>query len=348
MSNGSVRGRFVWHDLMTSDPQAAVAFYCGVVGWKSQVWGQGVDYTMFVAPSGPVGGVMTLPEEARTMGATPHWLTYIGTPDCDATCARAAELGGRVLKAPGDIPTVGRFAILLDPFGAAFAVFTPLAGAPAGAGEPGLGEFSWHELATRELGRGFGFYAELFGWEVTSSMDMGPDGVYQMFGIGGVPLGGVYEIPASRPMPPHWLPYAMVHDAHRATKALVAAGGSVIHGPMEVPGGDWITMAMDPQGAGFAVHARKPANVAPAKEAAKPATRPAARPAKRPAKKKPAKAKAAPKKAAKKRAAKPARKQAPKRAARKAAKAPARRPVRSAAKKKAAKKKAARRPARKK
>src|SRR5437773_1647582 len=97
------RGRFVWHELMTTDLKSATAFFTKVVGWKTQSWDQNPSYTMFVFNKRPMAGLMLLPEEAKAMGAPPHWLSYIGTPDVDATAREAAALGATILKQPTDI-----------------------------------------------------------------------------------------------------------------------------------------------------------------------------------------------------------------------------------------------------
>jgi predicted enzyme related to lactoylglutathione lyase len=336
MPTSEVLGRFVWHELMTSDPQAAAGFYKKVVGWKTQNWDKDSSYRMFVAKSGPVSGFMQLPEQAKAMGAPPNWMSYIGTPDVDATARRAAELGGRVLREPDDIPGAGRFAVLQDPQNAVFAAYTAPAGAPA-MGEPGLGDFSWHELATSDLDGALRFYQALFGWEKTEGMDMGPMGIYQMFGWNGKSVGGMYTKPKEMPMPSHWLPYAMVADAKRAAAAAQSLGAKIINGPMEVPGGGWIAVGIDLQGAVFAVHSAAPA----VKKAAAPAKSAASSKPKKKAAPKKAKKKATPKKAKKKAASKKAAARSRKRPAKKAAR---RRPVA----KKAAKKKAARKGAKKK
>ena len=49
-------GRFVWYELLTSDPAAAQAFYADVVGWRPEATtAGGAPYTMFVGPQGPIG-----------------------------------------------------------------------------------------------------------------------------------------------------------------------------------------------------------------------------------------------------------------------------------------------------
>ena len=248
-------GRFVWHELMTTDVPAAKAFYPRVIGWDLQQFPMpGVDYSMWMNGDTPVGGLMELAQEARDMGAPPNWLGYISTPDVDATVAEAKRRGAQVLVGPVETPTVGRWAILRDPQGAVFAVFraaTPGGGPPT---DPAIGDFSWHELATTDLDAGFGFYSALFGWTLEADHDMGPMGIYRIFGSEGRQLGGMYLTPADMPAPSHWLPYTRVASADEAAGRVTDAHGTILHGPADVPGGDRIVMCADPQGAAFALH----------------------------------------------------------------------------------------------
>lgn len=257
-TTNAVRGRFVWHDLMTNDVEGAKRFYTAIAGWGTQQWAESTPpYTMWTVGEVPIGGVMALPEEVARSGTPPHWLTYVETPDVDETFARATRLGATTFVPPTDIPTVGRFAVLADPQGAAFAVFSPLAQSPAHDGPPSVGEFSWHELLTTDLSAGFAFYEELFGWSKTSAMDMGGGATYQMFGSGETPVGGMYEKQPDMPAPPNWLPYIRVDSADSAAERAKALGATVVREPMEVPGGDRIAIIIDPQGATVAVHSTK-------------------------------------------------------------------------------------------
>ena len=104
------------------------------------------------------------------------------------------------------------------------------------------------------------FYQEMFGWQPTEAMDMGPMGKYQMFNRGSRMIGGMMNKPPELAQaPPFWLIYFRVADINEAAARVKANGGSIINGPMEVPGGDWILNGKDPQGAAFALHAKKPA-----------------------------------------------------------------------------------------
>ena len=255
MPEDTSRGRFVWYDLMTTDTAAASGFYTDLIGWGTSSWeGGDTPYTMWTNHDAPLGGIMNLPEEAKQAGAPPHWLAYVAVPDTDATVALAIEYGGTALVPATDIPTVGRFAVLQDPLHAVFAVFTPAEAAPGHDGPPKVGEFSWHELATDDHEAAFDFYSKLFGWEKAGDHDMGEMGTYQMYGRSGsgTPLGGMFKKPAE--MPTGWLLYVRVEDMNQAVEKVTAAGGTVLNGPMEVPGGDMVTQCMDPQGAAFALH----------------------------------------------------------------------------------------------
>lgn len=322
MSMENLLGSFVWHELMTTDTGAASAFFDKVAGWKTQGWAVDPGYRMFMRENRQVAGLMALPDEARAMGTPPCWMTYIGTLDVDATSRQAVALGGTVHKPASEIPTVGRFAILGDPQGGLFVVFTP---SGTNGSSPTEEAFSWHELVTTDIDAAFDFYERLFGWEKTESMDS-PMGRYQMIGLWGRTFGGIAQRPAGDAS---WLPYIVVPDARQAARTLTAMGGKVTHGPMQVPGGGWITQGVDLQGAVFAVHSTTSDAVMPESQAVV-----AAAPAK-PAAPRNAVKKNVAKKAAKKAAKKVAKKRAAKKAAPRKA-APRRKAAKQAPKRKAA------------
>jgi predicted enzyme related to lactoylglutathione lyase len=121
------------------------------------------------------------------------------------------------------------------------------------------------------------FYHALFGWEQTDSMDMGHGNLYQMFGWHGMSVGGIFDKTPDMPFPPNWVSYAMVPNADAAARRVEAAGGQVLTGPGDAPGGDRIAVCLDPQGAAFAVHST--AQVVQARPA--PAARKPGRPVKK-------------------------------------------------------------------
>src|SRR2546430_14304894 len=90
-------------------------------------------------------------------------------------------------------------------------------------------------------------------------MDMGPAGMYWMFGRGAGSLGGMYNKSRDMPGAPHWLSYVLVPDADTAAATVTRLGGRGGRGPVEVPGGGRVAMCGDAQGAAVAVHSEAPA-----------------------------------------------------------------------------------------
>jgi uncharacterized protein len=249
----SSHGKFVWYELMTSDPQAAEAFYRKVIGWEARDAGMpGMRYAIMSAGEIPVGGVTEIPQDARSAGARPAWIGYVAADDVDATAAQINQAGGAVHRGPADIPTVGRFAIVSDPQGAMFALFKPAGeppGAPPPAGAPGHG--GWHELYAADREAAFAF-SKLFGWTKAEPFDMGAMGIYQIFSWQGQAIGGMMTKPPAVPAPA-WLYYFNIAGIDAAKQRVEAGGGRVFHGPTEVPGGSWILQCADQQGAMFAL-----------------------------------------------------------------------------------------------
>jgi hypothetical protein len=238
---------FHWYELQTTDAAAAEAFYTSVVGWKAEHMGpQPGGYTTFNTPKGGVAGMMTL----SAGEGPPRWIGYIAVDDVDAAAERVKAAGGSVRQPPTDVPGILRFAGVADPQGTPFVVFkgTSPDGPPTGGpGEPGY--IGWRELMAVDGAKAFDFYSGLFGWTKTGAF--GPTGDYVLWSDGGgADLGAVTTKPEGMPAAA-WNFYFQVDGVDAAIDRLKAAGGTLLMGPMEVPGGNWIAQAVDPQGATF-------------------------------------------------------------------------------------------------
>ena len=244
---------FIWYELLTSDPDAAAKFYGAVLGWTAKDSGQpGMDYRIFSVDGVPVAGLMALPPGAAKSGMPPSWLGYVSVADVDESVTRIVAAGGALHMPAFDVPNVGRFAMVADPQGAGFYVMKPTgSGSTSFApGKPGHG--GWHELHTNGWESALAFYGAQFGWSKVQAMDIGAMGTYLLFNYGsGAMVGGMFN-DASAPRP-YWLFVFNVDDIESAAARVSASGGEKLRGPDQVPTGDWVIYARDPQGARFSL-----------------------------------------------------------------------------------------------
>jgi predicted enzyme related to lactoylglutathione lyase len=118
-----VPGTLCWADLMTSDVQRAAAFYSGLFGWKLEKGKDGGPYLHIRNGEQYIGGVP--PAGSAGPGVPPHWSIYFQVSNCDASAAKATQLGARTYMPPATMEGVGRWAVLADPQGASFSIFQP-------------------------------------------------------------------------------------------------------------------------------------------------------------------------------------------------------------------------------
>lgn len=246
------KGKFSWYELMTSDTKAAGKFYSDVVGWTTREipGAEGNQYTTFNLGDAGIAGMLYIPGHTA-------WIGYVAVEDVDAHVEKIVEAGGKLLKPATDVPGMLRFAVMSDPQGAAIVVFTPHPAMPSPErpAPPTPGTIGWHELYTTDLEGGFAFYNKLFGWTKVSDMDMGPMGVYRIFDEGGhkeMGEGGMMAKPPDMPVS-SWSFYFYVDSIRAAIDRVKSAGGKILNGPVQVPGGSWIIQGEDPQGAMFSL-----------------------------------------------------------------------------------------------
>lgn len=252
------QGDFIWYELMTSDADAASAFYADVVGWQVTPAGMpDMDYRFLWAGAADdqrngAGGLLGLTQEMIASGARPAWMGYLAVDTVDDAVARISAAGGSVLMPAWDIPDVGRMAMVTDPQGAPFYVMRGFVDDVSHAFAkyaPKLGHCAWNELASSDPASAWLFYGALFGWQKDGDLDMGPMGKYEFVKSDTV-IGAI--MPKMPDMPSSmWSFYFRVADIDAAAARIKAGGGTILQEPMEIPGGDFSLNAVDPQGAPF-------------------------------------------------------------------------------------------------
>lgn len=240
-------GTFCWTDLGTTDSAAATAFYAGLFGWRAEVLpDQGTGaYTLLRADDALVAALYDM-----TQSPHPAWLSYVSVTDVDATAARVADVGGRLLRPASDVGTSGRMALVADPTNAVFALWQ--AADHFGAelvNDPGA--LCLNQCNTSDPEAAQRFYTELFGWRVepTGTEEQAYWGLYN----GETLNAGMMPLPPGSPAPSHWLVYFTVESLDAAASTIAELTGSVIVPPTVIPGGGRFLVASDPQGAVFAL-----------------------------------------------------------------------------------------------
>jgi predicted enzyme related to lactoylglutathione lyase len=252
-------GEHIWFELLTADPDAAERFYAEVIGWAVAPSGiPGMDYRIISAPDGKhVAGLMQMPE---AMPGGPLWLGYVGVDDVDRSVAAIEAAGGAVRMPPMTIEGVGRMAMVADRHGIPFYVMRGASDGRSDAfdqGEGAMGHCVWAELASPEPAAAIVFYGDTLGWRQEGSVPLGALGDYQFLHAGELRFGAVMR--AAPGGAAGWQYYFQVPDIDAALGRLQAVGGTVLHGPSEIPGGAFSVVASDLQGARFGLVGKRTA-----------------------------------------------------------------------------------------
>ena len=110
-------GSMTWNDLVTPDPEQAVAYYGELFGWTFEEMPDSGGYRVIRNGERTNGGIFPFQESPQ------NWLPYFGHDDVDALVGEIDGLGGQLFNGPAQLPN-GRIAVLSDPQGAVFAVWT--------------------------------------------------------------------------------------------------------------------------------------------------------------------------------------------------------------------------------
>lgn len=250
--------RPIWYELMAADPAPVVPFYRAALGWDIPASGapmpNGGTYRMIGrADGGNAGGLFTLTPGMLDAGARPGWFSYFHVADVDAAVAQAVALGGAVMM-PAWSAEPGRMAMVTDPHGAPFYLMcpNPPPGQPDAVSDvfdtDRPGHCRWNELQTPDEPAATAFYTTLLGWTAENAMPMGDRGEYRFVECDGVAIGAINPWMAEGTRP-GWLPYFGVTDIDAARGAAAAHGGTIVQDVHQVPGDDWIFIAIDPAGA---------------------------------------------------------------------------------------------------
>jgi predicted enzyme related to lactoylglutathione lyase len=241
-------GRPVWHDLVTSDLDAAKRFYGGLFGWTFQEFDlKAGRYALASLDGKPVAGILRL---ARRDVNVSQWITYFSVADVDEAARVGKAAGAQVPVPPRDLANQGRAALLVDPQGAPVAVARLKGGDPARAPPP-LHGWLWVDLWTPDPAASAAFYRVLLGLEPDELEVAGAP--LAILGREGTAYAGMIKVPQPE-IRPNWLPIVRVDDARLTADRAAQLGGRVLLAPRPDVRDGKAAIIADPTGAAIAVH----------------------------------------------------------------------------------------------
>ena len=246
LSGEPLLGKFVWHDLLTDDPEGAQRFYAGVLGWEFEqtTHPRGGDYTLILRDGHYVGGMVRVEDPARADYS--RWLPYLSVADVDAAVRYTESAGGTVEAGPLEVGNIGRAAAIRDPQGAVLGLLRSRMGDPDDSVVPAAGHIVWNELLAADDDAAAGFYESLSGVQAATVSRRG--GEYTLLRAQGRERAGILQRPDPR-ITPLWLTYFAVADLAEATRQAGMLGGKVLLAPSAELRDGKLAIVTDPGGA---------------------------------------------------------------------------------------------------
>lgn len=259
-------GKVIWHDLVTSRPAEARAFYAGLFGWEFEDlgldlgFGRTLNYTLIRHQGQLIGGMVdanrldnVAVEDRDRMS---QWVVLLSVADVDAAAAEVLAGGGQVLTPPTDFVDRGRLALIRDPQGAVVALLETRDGDPPDRPST-LDGFLWDELWADDVAAATGFYARLAPY-TAGDRAVAEGGSYRYLEAGGEPRVGILPMPVPD-LRPLWVTYVRVADPAAIAAKVPGLGGRVLLAPQPRELGGEVALIADPSGAGIAIQSWDPA-----------------------------------------------------------------------------------------
>lgn len=218
-------GKFVWHDLLTADVQAASEFYEKLFGWQIELRGQ--RYAVVRNGDKMIGGILQVKPPSERAGAA-VWIPSVSVKDVDTAAKRAKKAGGTILKGPVDMDRRGRAALVKDPQGAHLVLLRAKSGDPVDA-KAAIGDWLWNEIWTKTPDDTKAFYTGVLDYDEVKS-----DNGYAVLMSKGKWRAGIRHVEDEN-QPVLWVPVVRVADPGATAKRVTELGGVVWITPDEAP-----------------------------------------------------------------------------------------------------------------
>ncbi len=231
-------GKFIWHDLLTPDPQLAGKFYEKLFGWQIDYHGH---YAVVRNGDKLIAGILKVePLDGGTRNGV--WIPSVSVVDVDAAAGLAKASGGKILKGPLDMDQRGRVVLISDPQRADLVLLSAKGGDPADA-EAAIGDWLWDEIWTNNPDNIMAFYRSVLGYD---EIALGDD--YHVFMHKGEWRAGLRVVQDHKE---HmlWVPVVRVADPAATAQRVSELGGVVWVAPDEAPSKGDTALISDATGA---------------------------------------------------------------------------------------------------
>ncbi|MBK9088196.1 MAG: VOC family protein [Holophagales bacterium] len=247
----TIPGKFVWHDLLTTDSPAVEKFYAGLFGWTFEAQkGRENPYKAIRLAGVPIGGIVDV-SAMKADAPSSTWLNYVSVADVDKTVAAMRSRNCKVLREPGPVGSNARAAVVVDPQGAILGLAKIAKGDPPDADVVPEGSFLWMEYVAEDAAGAITFYKDALGY-TAERIDGGAAVEYYALKAGDKPRAGLYPRPWKE-VRSNWLPYVRVADAAAAAKKAESLGGRILLAPKPEVRNGTLAIVTDPSGAALAL-----------------------------------------------------------------------------------------------
>jgi predicted enzyme related to lactoylglutathione lyase len=248
-----IPGKFVWHNLITGDGEAARRFYATLFDWEFDVRDDG-RYSVISYRGRNLGGILDVSKDGNVPKAG-HWLSAMSVPDLDASLAAVKKAGGKQLEAPIEVTGIGRVVTVEDSDGAVLHLLSSSRGDPPDV-EPAVHTWLWHELLANHADRAKAFYEAAFGYRA-EPLKQNPRTDYRVLWSAGQPRGGILQNPFEKKRSA-WIPYVRVDDPAAYAERVPELGGRVVFAPRPDVRNGTLALILDPSGAPVALQKWSP------------------------------------------------------------------------------------------
>jgi hypothetical protein len=247
----TIPGKFVWHDLLTTDSPAVEKFYAGLFGWTFEAQkGRENPYKAIRLAGVPIGGIVDVSAK-KSEAPSATWLSYVSVADVDKAVAGFRSGSAKVLREPGPVGSVATAAVVVDPQGAILGLARITKGDPPDAGLVPEGSFLWMEYVAEDAPGALAFYKDALGFTADPVED-GTKVEYFALKSADTPRAGLYASPWKE-VRSNWLPYIRVADAAAAAKKAESLGGRIALAPSPEVRNGTLAIVTDPSGAAVAL-----------------------------------------------------------------------------------------------